>query len=121
MDYLNGQRINSSFCVSLWQGEALLGWFRPKNLYPEGMLLNGALDYLHDNSIVTVWIELKKHDVYRFHRLKALVHQQSDVTELLWVNQNADLTRLMPYIALPPVDESRAAVTYDGMTNAVQQ
>lgn len=102
MDFWNGQRINSSFSVSLWQGEALLGWYRAKDLYPEGMLLNGALDHLQDNSIVTVLIELKKHGEYTVHPLTALVCQQSGMTELLWVNQNTDLPGLIPYIALPP-------------------
>lgn len=119
MDYLNGQYIISSFSVSLWQGDTQLGWFRPKNIYPEGMLLNGALDHLHDNSIVTVWIELKKHGEYKFHRLKALVHQQSDATELIWLNQNADFAGLFPYIAIPPVGESRAMTSYTRMSDAM--
>lgn len=108
MDYLNGQTTNTSFSVSLWQGETLLGWYRPKDIYSEGMLLNGTLDYLHDNSIVTVRIELKMHGVYRFQRLKALVHQQFEATELIWVNQDADIACLIPYIALPPVGQSHA-------------
>ena len=72
-----------------------LGWYRAKDLYPEGMLLNGMLNFLQDNSIVTVLIELKKHGEYTPHSLKALVNQQSEATELLWVNQNADLPDLL--------------------------
>ncbi len=121
MDYLNDQTTASSFSVSLWQEEKLLGWYRPKHLYPEGMLLNGTLEKLHDNSIVTVWIELKKHGVYRFHQLKALVHQQPDATELIWVNQNADIPGLMPHIAFPPAGDHLAAGARSGMSDAVGQ
>lgn len=106
VDNHNGEQANFSFSVSLWRNDKLLGWYRPKAVYPEGMLLNSVLDNLKDNNIVTVWFELKKQGVYTFHRSKALVHQQADATELLWVNQHADLTSLIPYIALPPAGKT---------------
>ncbi|MEX2469382.1 MAG: hypothetical protein WD396_06485 [Pseudohongiellaceae bacterium] len=120
MDNLNGQCINSNFSVSLWQEETLLGWYRAKDIYPEGVLLHGALDNLCDNNIVTVWIELKKQGKYSFHRRKALVCQQTDATELLWVNQNADLPSLIPFIALPPPGQRHAAAAHNGLTGSVR-
>lgn len=120
MDNLNGQFVNSNFSVSLWQGEKLLGWYRAKDIYPEGMLLNGALDNLCDNNIVTVWIELKKQGKYSFHRRKALVRHQSNVTELLWVNQKADLPSLIPFIALPPPSERHVLTAHNRRTGAIR-
>lgn len=111
MNDLNAQLTNHAFAVSLWQGKTLLGWYRASYLYPEGLILNHALE-CPENSIVSVRIELNKHGKYTFRMLKALVHHKPGVTELLWLNQNADLPGMIPYIAQPLAEQNRKALDY---------
>lgn len=78
--------------VSLWRGAELLGWFRAAEIDDTGMLVNGPIDKLADNSIVTVSIEFKYRDTVNTLTVKALVvHSPESGKELWWVNQQAGL------------------------------